>query len=126
VELEVLTPENMPDGTVHIGTEIQRKLAYYPGKFVVKRLDREKYIDKQTGTIYIEPKPAEALEKCEADSSLIADIVVSKYVDHIPEYRKQQQYKRNEVFIPSSSMNDWTHRTAEYLIIRPTNHVINF
>lgn len=122
VEMETLVPQNMPDGTVHIGTEIQRKLAYITGKFIVRQLNREKYIDKQTGTIYIEAKPAEALEKCEADPTLIADVAVSKYVDHIPEYRKQQQYKRDGVVIPASSMNDWIHRTADYL--RPIAEMI--
>jgi transposase len=42
-------------------------------------------------------------------------VVASKFVDHIPEYRKQQQYKSEGVVIPPSTMNDWTHRTAEYL-----------
>jgi transposase len=115
VEIEELKPKNMPEGTERIGVEIQRKLGYKPGKFFVKQVNREKYVEKKTGTIYIEPKPAEAIEKCEADATLIADVVVSKYVDHIPEYRKQQQYKRDGVVVPSSTMNDWTHRTAEYI-----------
>jgi transposase len=115
IEETVLEPSDKPEQAVLMGTEVQRKLAYKPGKFYIKQLNRTKYIDRQTGKIYIATKPNEALEKCEADPSLIADVLVSKFVDHIPEYRKQQQYKRDGVVIPSSTMNDWTHRTAEYL-----------
>lgn len=115
VEETDLEPSEKPEKSVLMGTEIQRKLAYKPGKFFIKQLNRPKYIDKQTGKIYIAAKPKDAIDRCEADTSLIADVVVSKFVDHIPEYRKQQQYKRDGVVIPSSTMNDWTHRTAEYL-----------
>jgi transposase len=110
-----LEPENKPEGAVLIGTEIKKSLAYTPGKFYVEQLNRNKYVDRTTGEVFIAPKPKEALEKCEAHPSLIADVVVSKFVDHIPEYRKQQQYKREGVVIPSSTMNDWTHKVAEYL-----------
>jgi transposase len=115
VVVQKLVPENMPDGTVYLSTEIHRKLAYVPGKFFVKQLEREKYVDKQTGTIYIEPRPAEAIDKCEADTTLLAHVAVSKFVDHTPEYRQQQIFKRTGVIIPQSSMNDWTHRTAEFI-----------
>lgn len=115
VDITILEPQDKPEGAVFMGSEIQRKLAYTPGKFSIKQLERNKYIDKTNDKIYIAPKPAEALEKSEADPSLIADVVVSKFVDHIPEYRKQQQYKREGVVIPPSTMNDWTHNTAKYL-----------
>lgn len=114
-DITTILPEDKPEGAELIGTEVQRKLAYTPGKFYVKQVNREKYVDRSSGKIYIAPKPAEALEKCQADNSLIADVVVSKFVDHIPEYRKQQQYKREGIVIPSSTMNDWTHKTAAYL-----------
>ncbi len=115
VDETVLEPSEKSEQSVYMGAEIQRKLAYKPGKFYIKQLNRPKYVDRQTGKIYIAVKPNEAIERCEADTSLIVDVVVSKFVDHIPEYRKQQQYKRDGVVIPSSTMNDWTHRTAEYL-----------
>jgi transposase len=110
-----LDPIYKTEDAVLLGTETKQVLGYRPGSFYVDKLNRNKYIDKSTGEIFIAPKPKEALEKCEAHPTLIADVVVSKFVDHIPEYRKQQQYKRDGVVIPPSTMNDWTHRTAEYL-----------
>lgn len=122
VNNQYLEPENKPEGTVLIGSEIKKSLAYQPGKFYIEQLIRNKYVDRSTGAIFIAPKPKEAIEKCEAHPSLIADVVVSKFVDHLPEYRKQQQYKREGVLIPSSTMNDWTHKIAEY--IKPLAQVI--
>ncbi|MBK9149458.1 MAG: transposase [Saprospiraceae bacterium] len=57
--------------------------------------------------------PSEALPKCEADESLLAQVVVSKYVDHLPEYRQQQIYKRQGSGNLPSTMNNWVHRIAE-------------
>ncbi len=48
-------------------------------------------------TIVTAPAIEEPIAKCEADVSLLADVVVSKFVDHIPEYRQQQIYKRQGV-----------------------------
>lgn len=110
-----LEPGEKTENAVLLGTETKRTLGYRPGKFYVEQLNRNKYVDRTTGQIFIAPKPKEAIEKCEAHPSLIADVVVSKFVDHMPEYRKQQQYKREGVVIPSSTMNDWTHKIAEYL-----------
>ncbi|MBK9737033.1 MAG: transposase [Saprospiraceae bacterium] len=40
--------------------------------------------------------------KCGADVSLLAHIVVAKFVDHLPEYRQQQIFKREGVIIAPS------------------------
>lgn len=117
-----LEPENKPDDAVFIGSEIKKTLAYQPGKFYIDQLTRNKYVDRSTQTIFIAEKPKEAIEKCEAHPTLLADVIVSKFVDHIPEYRKQQQYKREGVVIPPSTMNDWTHKIAQYL--KPVTQVI--
>lgn len=117
VEETIIEPNDKPEGAVLMGAEVQRKLGYKPGKFYVKQISRNKYVDKLTGKIHIAPKPNEAIERCEADTSLIVDVVVSKFVDHMPEYRKLQQYKRDGVIIPPSTMNDWTHRIAEYITL---------
>jgi transposase len=58
-------------------------------------------------------QPSERIAKCEADLSLLSYIVVSKYVDHLPEYRQQKIFKRDGVIIPPSTMNGWVHKIAE-------------
>src|SRR5690606_9946258 len=80
------------------------------------------YKNTQTSEIKIAPMPNEAILKCEADETLLAHIVVSKFVDHTPEYRQQQIFKRQGVSIPSSTMNNWTHQVAA--LIKPVAHQI--
>ena len=42
-----------------------------------------------------------------ADASLLADIVISKYVYHLPFYRVMETYKELGVSIGASTINDW-------------------
>ncbi|MBK9257796.1 MAG: IS66 family transposase [Saprospiraceae bacterium] len=57
----------------------------------------------------------EPIARCEADVSLLAHVLVSKFVDHLPEYRQQQIYKREGVVIPPSTMNGWVHQLSPYM-----------
>ncbi len=103
------------EGSIKIGELTTEKLGYRPGKLIVLKTIRPKYKDQQTGEIKVAPMPSEALPKCEADVSLLAQIVVSKFVDHLPEHRQQQMFKRLGVVIPPSTMNDWTHQVASLM-----------
>lgn len=116
VEEQVLDVEHSPD-SIKIGEVITEKLAYRKGKLYVKRLIRPKQKDPKTEKISIAELPSEPIPKCEADVSLLAHIAVSKFVDHLPEYRLQQIFKREGVIIPPPTMNNWTHRIGELLNI---------
>jgi transposase len=99
------------DSLRKIGEEVSEKLAYKPGRLYRKQIIRPKYVNGQ-GAIFIAELPECAIPKCEADNSLLSQIVTSKFVDHTPEYRQQQIFKREGVIIPSSTMNNWTHQVA--------------
>ena len=105
-----------------IGEVITEKLAYKPGKLYRIRYKRPKYKDPKTQEIKIAELPEVPIDKCEADVSLLAHISVSKFVDHLPEYRQQQMFKREGVVIPPATMNNWTHRIAQ--LIQPVCHHI--
>lgn len=115
VQETILEPNDKPENVVELGKEVSLKLGYIPGKFFIKQLTRKKYIDKEAGTIHIAPMPTEAIERCEADTSLLSHIAVSKFVDHLPEYRQLQIYKRDGMEIPASTINGWTHSIANYI-----------
>lgn len=99
------------EGLKKIGEEISEKLAYKPGRLYRKRIIRPKYVNA-SGEILIAELPETAISRCEADNSLLAQVVTSKFVDHTPEYRQQQMFKREGVVIASSTMNNWTHQVA--------------
>jgi len=112
---EVLLPVEHSTEAIHIGDEVTEQLAYKPGKIYVIQQIRPKYKEPSTGKIVIAQLPAQAIDKCEAHSSLIAHVVVSKFVDHLPEYRTQQIFKRDGVVIPPSTMNGWVHKIGNYI-----------
>jgi transposase len=114
VEEIILDAPDCPDG-IKIGEVITEKIAIRKEKLYVKRIIRYKKKDPETEKISIAPLPPEPIEKCEADVSLLAHVPVAKFVDHNPEYRIQQQFKRQGVVIPPSTMNNWTHKIAELL-----------
>ncbi len=43
-----------------------------------------------------------------ADISVVADVVVKKYVEHQPLYRQQQAFDRLGIWIPRQTLCDWT------------------
>ena len=100
---------------IHLRDEISDRLAKKPGMLFIARYIRPVYKKADSDTIVTAPVIEEPIAKCEADISLLADVVVSKFVDHIPEYRQQQIYKREGVVIPSSTMNGWVHQLSPYM-----------
>jgi len=96
----------------HIGDEVSEKLAYKPGKLFIRRVIRRKYKKASEDTIIIAPVVEEPIARCEADVTLLAYILVSKFVDHLPEYRQRQIFQREGVVIPSSTMNGWVHQLS--------------
>lgn len=61
------------------------------------------------------PVPAMPLPKCMASESLLADIIIGKFIYHMPFYRVIRKYKELGVVISSSTMNDWYAAACEKL-----------
>jgi transposase len=53
------------------------------------------------------PKPAMPIAKGMAGPGLLAHLIVSKYVDHLPLYRLESIYERQGLFLPRSTLCDW-------------------
>ena len=50
-----------------------------------------------------------------ASASLLADLMVGKYVDHMPFYRQIEKLKRDGISLPPPTVNDWFLDTADLL-----------
>jgi transposase len=61
------------------------------------------------------PKPAQPLAKGLPGPGLLAHLIVSKYVDHLPLYRLERIYERQGVLLPRSTLCDWLGGCAELL-----------
>jgi transposase len=101
-----------------IGEDVTRKLEYVPGHFVDHEYHLEKYAcEKCREGVTTAAGPEQVIERSPADASLLAHVVVSKYVDHCPLHRLHRIYARSGVEIPVSTLSDWAADVAE--IVKP-------
>lgn len=59
--------------------------------------------------------PPQLIPKSFASASLLAYLIVSKYVDHLPLYRIEKQFSRLGIHLPRSTMCDWLMAVAKKL-----------
>jgi transposase len=99
-----------------IGEEIARRIEYIPGHFVhhEHRLSKYACANCREGVVTA-PGPQRILERSIADASVLAHVVVSKYVDHTPLHRLHESYARTGASIPVSTLSDWTGGAANLL-----------
>jgi transposase len=97
-----------------IGEEVARRIEYIPGHFVhhEHRLSKYACANCRDG-VSTAPGPKRILERSIADASVLAHVVVSKYVDHTPLHRLHESYARTGASIPVSTLSDWTGGVAE-------------
>jgi transposase len=106
IEIEVKPTEDVT-GLKTIGEEITEELEYKPGSFYVNKYIRKKYVKKDGEGIIIANLPSRPIDKAIAGPSLLANIIIEKFVDHLPLYRQQQRFSRAEVHLPSSTIIGW-------------------
>lgn len=104
---------------VKIGEEVSQKLAFRPGSYFIKEVIRPKYaLPKGSGEgICVAPLPESLLHKCKADESLLAEILVRKFSDHLPLYRQSEIMARDDVFISRQVLSKWVIRCG--LALKP-------
>lgn len=70
---------------------------------------------QQESSVIIAPIPALPLAKSYAGASLLAELMINKYVNHLPFYRQIQMFKQSGISLPASTINDWFSQTADLL-----------
>jgi len=97
-----------------IGTDVTHTLEYVPAHFVEHEYRLAKYAcPRCKDGVTTAPGPAKVLERSAADASLLADLVVSKYVDHCPLHRLHRIYGRDGIDLAVSTMADWVAGVAD-------------
>ena len=85
-----------------------------PGHFVEHVYHLEKYAcGKCRGGVTTAKGPTPVLERSCADASLLAHVVVSKYVDHVPLHQLHRIYARSGARVAVSTMSDWVGGVAK-------------
>jgi transposase len=104
----VIEPKEDVSGMVKIGEEITEELEYTPPVYVVNRFIRPKYGKANgDGSVAVAELPARAIEKGRPGPGLIAHVVVSKFVDHLPFYRQSKIFAREGIDISRSTLYGW-------------------
>lgn len=93
-----------------IGEDVSEKLDYAPGQFSVERHVRSKWACKQCETIVQAPVAPHVIDKGVPTTNLLAQVLISKYADHLPLYRQEQIYARAGVELARSTLADWVGR----------------
>jgi len=97
----------LPEGSKKIGEQLTEYLEYIPGRMYVHQIIRPKYVHPSFKGVKIAPLPVQPLEKSNAGAGLLAHLMISKWVDHLPYYRQRQIFKRQGIDIAPSTINNW-------------------
>lgn len=141
----VLQPEEVkadPRQWKQIGEEVTEELDYLPARFICRRYIRPNYVRlaqpsvgvaatgpwpsdlvsqvlaelEEQKQVVIAPLPPRLIEKGYVGAGLMAQIVISKYEDHLPLYRQEKIYwERHGVKISRQSLAEWVAQAAFWL-----------
>ncbi len=87
---EIIEPENLPENAKKIGENITET-------------------NDEATKIEIAPLPSLPVPKGNAGAFMIAHILVSKFIDHLPYYRQSKIFKRQNLHIPDSTIGGWAN-----------------
>ena len=99
-----------------IGEDITKVLEHVPAKLEVHEHVRPKYACRYCKDgVSSPPPPDRPIARGIAGPGLIAQIVVSKFGDHLPLYRQEDIFVRHGLHIARSTLCDWVSAAAELL-----------
>ncbi len=102
-----------------IDEEVSHRLAQQPSAYVVIKTIRPVVKLRATATqgecIVTAPAPHTVLDKCYADVSLLAGMLVDKFVYHQPLYRIHPRMKAAGIALARGTLTTWVHRSIALL-----------
>ena len=106
-----------------IGAEVSEQLEYFPASFKVLKHVRHKYgcrrcdHDGYRPNIAAAAKPPQPIDRGLPGPSLLAHVITSKLGDHLPLYRLERIFARQQVDVARSTMCAWMRAAGE--MVRP-------
>jgi transposase len=68
---------------------------------------RSKYALREGEGVVIGKLPSQPIDKCIAGPGLLAQVIIDKYVDHLPLYRQEQRFSRVGITLAPSTLCNW-------------------
>jgi len=127
-EEEIIEPEGIDENWERIGQEVTEVLEHKPGELYVRRIVRPKYalkksLQKVSGindedlveTIKTAVLPLMPLPRSNAGASLLAELLMGKYMYHMPFHRQLSMFKLTGLSIPASTVSGWFMGSCDLL-----------
>jgi transposase len=103
-----------------IGEDTGERLDIVPAQFRVLVVRRPRYACRACENVVVQaPAPARLIEGGLPTEATVAQVLVSKYADHLPLYRQAQIYARQGLNVDRSTLADWVGRAA--FMLRPVH-----
>lgn len=99
----------------YLGEDVAEMLEYVPARFKVIRHVRPKLVRGCCEHIAQAPAPSRPIARGLAGPGLLAHVLVSKFVDHLPLYRQSEIYAREGVDLERSTLADWVGQSSQLL-----------
>jgi transposase len=84
-----------------------------PGVFTVERHVRGKWACAKCQTLIQAPVPAQIIDKGMPTAGLLAQLLVAKYADHMPLYRRESIFARAGMPLARSTLAEWVGARAD-------------
>lgn len=103
---------------VPVGEKVTEELEYTPAVLKVVEHHRavygapEEVAEERHVEEVVAPEPPRPLEGCKAGAGLLAQILVQKYMQHLPLYRQEEVFQQAGLWIPRQTLCDWVLRAA--------------
>ncbi len=120
VELDIAESAKIaPDGTSlkFIGFDVSDKLAIEPSRIFIRRTKRKKYVHPTQEEFGVLTAPLhQIIPGGIADESVIVDVLIKKYDDHLPLNRISEIYLRDgQVNLAKQTLSDWVLAASSWL-----------
>ena len=112
----IIEPAEDVSGCSRLEDEVTEVLEVKAAEFYVKRYVRRKYVRKEGEGIAIGKLPNRAIEKGIPGASVLAMLIIGKFVDHLPIYRQIAIFKRLEISLHYNTVLDWTNQGLDILV----------
>jgi len=90
-----------------VGQDVAERLDYEPGVFTVERHVRGKWACAHCQKLVQAPVPAHVIDKGIPTAGLLAQVLVAKFLDHLPLYRQERIFERAGLLIARSTLAQW-------------------
>jgi transposase len=98
-----------------LGEDVTEELEYVPGRFIVNRIVRPRFACSGCEVFTQASLPSRPIERGRPGPGLLAQVLVSKYADHLPLYRQSQIFERDGLDLDRSTLADWVGKSTALL-----------